>query len=345
MPGLDSQADLRFVWWEVELERGGIVQQELGGRTLGLKVAFYEHGQADDFELSLENADRLLDDPEVFRLGDTVRFWVWFADRKRAYMGRYQIDDILSEAPPSVVRVSGLAADTTKKTLRTFKTRGFERGSLFRIVREIAREHTLTPVIKGKDVTIERKEQKEEHDLRFLTRLAEEYGFLVRVKEPELQFIARTEQEKEQPIALDGLLRQRAIRSKTFKTYKQATVRYFDPQAKTHREAVAKDEKAESEQVLKLTARVESLEQAMRKAEAGLKNANRLKLEGEFECLGVPELKAGINVRLSGEGKRIDGDWHVEEAHHRYERSGGYTVELKTYKLDAAPGSGSVAGA
>lgn len=336
MPGLDSQADLRFVWWEVELERGGEFQRELGDRTLGLKVAFYEHGQADDFELSLENADRILDDPELFRLGDTIRFWVWFADRERTYMGRYQIDDILSEAPPSVVRVSGLAADTTKKTLRTSKTRGFERGSLFRIVREIAREHHLTPVIKGKDVTLERKEQKEEHDLRFLTRIGEEFGFLVRVKEPELHFIAREEQEKEHPISIDGLVRKRAVRSKTFKTYKQATVRYFDPQSKTHREAVAQDERAESEQVLKLTARVESLEQAMRKAEAGLKKANRLRLEGEFECMGVPELKAAINVRLTGEGTRIDGTWHIEEAQHRYEKSGGYTVELKAYKLERA---------
>lgn len=333
---LDSQADLRFAWWEVELERGGEVQGELGERTEELRVAVYEHGQADDFDLKLDNTDRVLDDPAIFRLGDRIRFWVWFADRPRTFMGTFQVDDILSEAPPSTVRVSGLAADTTRKTLRTLKTRGFERGSLFRIVREIAREHGLTPVIKGDDLTMERKEQKEEHDLRFLTRIGEEYGFLVRVREPELQFIAREIQEAEAPLSLDGLLRKRAVRVKSFNTYKQATARYFDPHSKSHRQAEVRDQKAESEQTLKLTARVESLEQATRMAGAKLKAANRKRAAAEFECLGVPELTAGINVRVAGEGGQIDGVWHVEEAHHKYDKASGYTVELKAYKLERA---------
>jgi len=325
---LDSAKDLRFALWEVELLRNRELVDDIADRTVELEVNFYEHGQANDFDLTLEDRDGRFSDPDAFRLGDEIRFWVWFADRPRTLMGVYQIDELRHSAPPSLMRVSGLAHESVGEDLRTLKTRGFEGMSLHAIVRQIAAEHGLTPVIKGADVPMQRTDQKEEHDLQFLTRLASDYGHVVRIEGDELIFIRREIADAAEPLLLDGLLRRRAFRHKTFKTYRRCKVRYFDPEKKEEIEVVEEDPQIENTEELVITQRAESREQATEIARSRLRGANRLAIEAEFECLGVPELKAGMNILVQGEGKAYDGIYHVPHARHRYSKSSGYTVEL-----------------
>ncbi len=331
---LDSKKDLRFALWTVELLRNAQLTEKIGDRCLNLKVSFYESGQADDFEMTLENVDGYFSDPDVFRLGDEVKFYVWFADRPKQAMGRYIIDEIMNEAPPSIVRVNGLSADTIGKEIRTLRTEGYEEMSLHDIVFEIAERHGLDAEIEGHDIKFGRKEQKEEHDLRFLNRLAEQYGYTCRITDGVLYFIEREEAEKK-PVTYDltGLLKRRTFRYKTYKTYQKATVRYYDPQTKEFRQHEVEDVTVRTRQKLKCTERVESLEEAEKVAKARLKQANMCKIEGEFECLGVPELKAGINVRIANEAAMFNGLWHIEEAHHEYSKQSGYTVRMKGYKI------------
>lgn len=330
---LDSKGDLRFALWDVILKKQG-GRLNILDRTLRIRCSFYEHGQADDFEISLENRDGYFSDPDKFSIGDDIEVYVWFADRPdRQRMGQYSIDDITDEFPPSIVRISGLASDTVKKELRTLETRGFEKTSLFQIVRDIAQRHNLTPEIKGEDVPIERKEQKEEHDLRFVARLAEQYGFVFAVKGDVLSFIKRQVAEQAEALPIRGLIRRRTFRMKNFQTFKKVKVRYYDPQEKIFREVEKEDPAVKNAQIYKHTTRVESLQEAETVADAKLKEHNRKAVEGEIECMGVPELKAGVNVIIEGEG-RFDGKWHIEEASHEYDKQQGYKVSMKGYKIN-----------
>lgn len=329
---LDSTADLRFALWEVELLRNAALMREISDNTVTLEVTFYEHGEWHDFNLEVEDRDGTFSRPETFQAGDHLRFWVWFADRPdRTYMGEYTIDEIHNEAMPSRVRVTGLAADSVREDFRTLKTRGFEGMTLHGIAAQIAREHDLTPDLKGQDIELLRKEQKEEHDLRFLNRLAEQFGYVFRIEGQTLIYWQRGIAEAQEPLSLEGLLKRRGFRYKTFKTYRRARVRYEDPQKKQCIDVVVEDPHIKNNEELVSTERAESRQQAEEIAKARLKSANIRQVEAEIDCLGVPELKGGVNVIIAGEGALFDGEYHVKEAAHKYDKSSGYTVRLKAY--------------
>jgi phage protein D len=336
--GLDSAKDLRFALWKVELLRNQRTVAEISDRTVSLEVVFQEHAQAHDFDLELEDRDGYFSEPETFQLGDELEFSVWYADRpKPAHMGLYKIDEIRNEDTPSRVRVSGLASDSVRQDFRTLKTRGFEGMTLHQIARQIAKEHNLTPVIEGQDIELLRKDQKEEHDLQFLTRLADDFGYVCRIEDNKLLYLQRGIVEQEPPLSLEGLLERRSFRYHVFRTYRKAKVRYFDPEKKEEIEAVVEDPKIRNVEELIITQRVESREQAETMARERLKLANTQRIEAEFDCLGVPELKGGVNVAIDGEGALFDGVYHITEARHRYDKASGYRVRLKGYSLAGGP--------
>lgn len=341
---LDSKKDLRFALWVVELLRDKELQEVISDRCESLEVAFYEHGQANDFTMKLENSDNHFSDAEIIKKGDEVVFYLYFADRPRQEMGTFTVDELSNDAPPSVLTVNGLSSDTVTKDLRTKKTKGYEGTSLFGIVKDVAKRQGLEPVIEGNDVQLTRKEQKEEHDLRFLTRLAEQYGFVFQIKAKKLNFLKRELQESKNAYALKGLMGKRTFRYKNFKTYKKGVVRHYDPQAKTYREVERQDAGIDNDETLKCTERVESNQEADTVVKARLKDANKDELQCDINCMGVPELIAGINVTVEGEGKVFDGKYHVEEAHHTYDKNQGYKVQLKGYKVEDDDGSSSVDG-
>lgn len=330
---LDSKADLRAVAWDVILKRASVPKDDLDKRTLSIRVTMHEHGQADEFELSLKNDDGYFSDPDLFEFGDRVELFVWFADRARVRLGEFSLDEISDDSAPNTVSVTGLSADTVRQDLRTLKSRAFEGLSLKKIVSQVAGEHGLTLDFKGPDVKILRSDQKEEHDLQYLTRIADQYGYIVRISGDTLIFWARDEAEKGDPLSLDGLVSRRSFRAKTFETYKRVKVRYYDPQDKTYREQEIEDPAIQNDQELKETIRAESLEQARIMAKAALKKANKDKNTCEIECLGVPELQPGINVDIRNEGIRWNGIWHVEQTAHNYSKGQGYTVCVSGYKI------------
>lgn len=335
---LDSTKDLRYALWKVDLLRNGALQDEISKNTVSLEVVFQEHAQAHDFDIELEDRDGRFSNPDTFQLGDELQFWVWFADRPdKAFMGRYKIDEIRNEDTPSRVRVSGLASDSVHEDFRTLKTRGFEGMTLHQIARQIAKEHNLTPDIQGQDIELLRKDQKEETDLQFLKRLADDFGYVFRIEEPRLIYWQRGIAEQAPEWSLEGLLERRSFRYHVFRTYRKAKVRYFDPEKKDEIEVVVEDPKIRNKEELVITQRVESRQQAEVMARERLKLANTTRIEAEFDCLGVPELKGGVNVRIDGEGELFDGPYHITEAAHRYDKASGYRVRLKGYSLAGGP--------
>lgn len=344
---LDTVKYLRFALWFVELQRENEFQDYIQDRIEDIKVSYYEHGQADDFELTLDNTDKFFSNKVTFKQGDEARISLLYADRALQDMGLFTIDDIIDEAPPSLVRISGLASDTVAKNLRTLKTKGFENTSLERMTRDKAAELGYELVFKGEDISINRKEQKEEHDLRFLTRLAEEYGFNFKVQNKTIYFIDKEISEGLGDLLvptfdLKGIIQRRSFRYKSFGTYKKSEVRYQDPVSNEFLKEIAEDLGIDNVQELKATIRAENRAQAKRIAKSKLKLANQGKIAGEIECMGMPELKAPLNVLIQGEGDIYDGTWHIEESHHQYEKRRGYTVRLVGYKLGIEPKNANV---
>jgi phage protein D len=63
-------------------------------------------------------------------------------------------------------------------------------------------------------------------------------------------------------------------------------------------------------------------------AKALLMKANNSVIEGNCECIGIPELRPGTNVQIEGIGKRFSGKYYVKSVKHSI-GDGGYTVSFE----------------
>jgi phage protein D len=70
-----------------------------------------------------------------------------------------------------------------------------------------------------------------------------------------------------------------------------------------------------------------SEEDAKNLAKALLIKANNSLIEGTCECIGIPEIRAGMNIRINGVGKRFSGRYYVKSVKHTL-GDGGYTMSF-----------------
>jgi phage protein D len=88
-----------------------------------------------------------------------------------------------------------------------------------------------------------------------------------------------------------------------------------------------KEEVITAEQVL-------SDEDAERLAESVLLRSSYAFVTGQGQTVGLPGLRAGVNIELAGLGKRFDGTYYVTESTHRIDGS-GYTTSFSVRKVYA----------
>jgi phage protein D len=94
--------------------------------------------------------------------------------------------------------------------------------------------------------------------------------------------------------------------------------------------------------VLRITRRAESDDDAAHQARAALAAANRLKVSGSFDVVGNTKLVAGITIELTGLG-RLSGRFKVTKSKHKVDRSGAYVTSVELESAPAASGSSAAA--
>ena len=153
--------------------------------------------------------------------------------------------------------------------------------------------------------------QNKTQDLTFLTKLAEQYGYIFKIAENNLVFysVRQLKDAKAIQILYKTDFSMLSFREKTSQRYKSVEVSYFDPKKKKTLKATARNEKVEKGDILKITARCSDKKQAIIKAKAALGTADT-KIEGYFEIVGNPNLVAGGNVEIKGIG-HFSGKYHI----------------------------------
>ena len=174
------------------------------------------------------------------------------------------------------------------------------------------------------DVRVDRITQNKERDLTFLTKLAEQYGYIFKIAENNLVFydVQKLKGAKSTQIFYKTDLLHINLREKTSQKYKSVQVSYFDPKKKKTVKATARNENVKKGDTLKITVRCSDRKQAIVKAKAALGTADD-KIEGSLEFVGNPYLIAGSNIELKGIG-HFSGKYHIKQARHVLDRSSGY---------------------
>ena len=302
------------------------ITQDVSPYVTSIEYTDVEHGESDELQISFEDSEKLWQDAWIPTKGDCLRAYIGYEAEKLLNCGQFEIDELEYDTPPDVVTVKGLATGI-KKQLRQKNSVGYENKTLKQIAKEIADRHGYTLVGEIADVRVDRITQHQERDLTFLTKLAEQYGYIFKIAENNLVFYDVQQLKGAKPLQIfyKSDLSHINLREKTSQKYKAVQVSYYDAKKKKTVRATARNENVAKGDTLKINVRCSSKKQAIVQANAALNTADT-KIEGSIELMGNPYLIAGSNIELKGIG-HFSGKYHIKQARHVLDRNSGY----KTY--------------
>jgi uncharacterized protein len=268
-------------------------------------------------------------------LGDVIEAFLGYNGGQLLECGSFQVDDLQLSGPPDVFRLRCLAAYVTP-AMRTRNSAAYEGQTLLAIAATIAGKYGLGLVSarEVEDVAFERVTQRDETDLEFLWRLADEFGYDFTIRNSQMVFYAHAILQASAPIAtiVRSDLARFDFRNRTRRIYTAASAAYFDPSGKQLiAQSASAVTTAPTGDTLKIIARCENAAQAGLRATAALNRNNQSFFSARLVGPGNPALSAGCNVLLSGWGM-LDGIYLIETARHLLSRERGYTTELEALR-------------
>lgn len=250
--------------------------------------------------------------------------------------GTFEIDEIEFTGPPDSINLRCIAAGFKEGQKRTAKSHVHENKTLAEIVKTVADAAGLKVMGKVSGIRIGRIVQQKERDLRFLKRLATEYGYSFNVRDKTAVFIRKEELENAKAVAaydkteLLGF----SIRDKSSGTYKLASVKWHNPetgQLVSHKTDEGGANNTDDILELKLTAQSEA--QAIEMTKAALRAANNLQQSGAVSLPGSPLLCSGSVIELWNLGL-LSGDYIIRQSAHSISNDAGWVVDAEVYKIN-----------
>jgi phage protein D len=238
-----------------------------------------------------------------------------------------------------------VAFDLSHPMRKSKKSRSWDKRKDSEIATTLASQYGLNPKVEDTRTQHDTIKQDNESDFEFLTRRAGENGFEFFVFERALYFRKRAYQESpvvnlEWAKSLISFSPELDIADQV----EEVEVRGWD--LKTKKEIIGKaragDEqgrdsgrKSGSELVKGVTQEkivervrkpVYTQEEADKVARSILTQFAEGLVKGSGECLGLPELRAGKNVRLEGLGRKFSKNYYIEKTSHNITSSGYRTT-------------------
>nr|WP_257757695.1 contractile injection system protein, VgrG/Pvc8 family [Burkholderia glumae] len=304
--------------------------------------------QSDEIEVMLEDTDGRWLDAWYPGKGDALTLKIGYTGAPMLACGRFEIDEIGFDAPPSPVTIHGLGTGV-KASVRSRTARAYEHTTLATIAARVAKRNHLTLTGRIRDIRIDRVTQYQEQDVAFLTRLAREYGYAFKIAGSKLIFSELADLRGADAVLQFKRedLKSIRLRDKIKDVYAQAKVGYHNPKTKklvvygvtgdsvgvVGQSEVAAGKRKSSERsasgdTLRLSARASSKATLQTKARAALDRANLKQTGGSIEVVGNTKLAAGTSIELLELGK-LSGKYLIESARHRLDRGGGYQTEVE----------------
>ncbi|EAW3045192.1 phage protein D [Salmonella enterica] len=298
-------------------------------------------GESDELEVELEDSEQRWRDAWYPGMGDTLALQLGFQGKPLADCGGFSIDEIELSGPPDSVSIRGRSAPVTR-AMRTKSNRGFENTTLAAIAGRIARKHKLKLEGQIEPLTLERITQYGESDLAFLKRLANDYGYMVKVTPQKLIF-SHLGKLRDAPVIrtiTPQEVSRWTLRDTLHEVYKGVKNKHQNSQTRTlvtfnaDNTTTTRTEKkssssgmSTSSDIINTSDRVQNDEEARAKGKAKLDRKNEYKHAGTLSLEGDLSLRAGASVMLSGFGKS-DGKWLIISARHSLARSSGLTTDI-----------------
>lgn len=301
-------------------------------------------GQADDLTLRLHDREGLWRGDWLPQYGDRIEAtlkvtdWLRAGDDRELRLGAFQVDEIACQGGPDTVEIKAASVFSATNLRQEKRTKAWEDTTFRTVAGEIAERAGLTFLWQAKsDFSFERLDQRDESDLTLLDRLARERGLAVKVTDEQLVIYPARDMDAQAPImtlargktTLSGY----SLRMRTSGVFRACELSWFDEDDWEERKTTyAPPSAPQVGQILRVNERVESRAEAMIRAQALLRGANREWMTGEIPLMGEPSIVAGVVVALKGFGAFDAHTWFVERCEHRADASGGLRTSLSIRK-------------
>lgn len=336
---------------EVEGERNPMVQQLLQGLELresegglsALEMRFVNAAltEREGVEYAFEYSDL-----DLLSLGKSVRILAGDeSDPMEIFRGRISgLEFVLREGggPELVV----LAEDSLQKLRMARRTKVYPSSSVADVVRRVAADAGLVPVVSGLFDTLDPIAQLNESDLAFLRRLLSRYDADLQVVAGELQVTPRSEVRRG-TLTLELHSQLRSVRMLADLADQTCGVTFSGWDVSQGEQITARSSSTNlgpgqgrsAEQFLRnhFETRIEHLggvaaendREARALADAAyLRRARRfVRVEGETE--GTPALRVGTHLTITGVGPRFENTYYVTLVRHRFDLQSGYRAEFE----------------
>jgi len=264
------------------------------------------------------------------------------------------------ETPTLTIRGQDLSYDYIK---RTAPERTFVDKSYSDIARIIASEAGLLPItdeIKKFKPSV--RKGSDESYYTFLKRLAKEIDFELKIDGQTMYFIKPTDDKKEiltlelgkdiisfRPrMRTTGLLTEVEVRGHNPRDpgkpiigrAKAGEERKQEPGNKTGSQVAAEKLKIPPKPKVITNVIVNSVEHANALARAELNKASNTLIEGEAECIGIPQIRTGVNIILEKIGTKFKGKYYVKGTTHTINNS-GYRTRFSVKKNATSKNKGA----
>lgn len=307
----------------------------VGERFVSLRLTDETGTESDTFELTL--ADHRQDQPlNLPPVGAELDISIGYVGNL-SKMGRYVVDEIALEGPPSQMTIRGRAAvyETSKggqTDLQTQKTRSWKKDtSIKTLVDTIAREHGLTAKVSSKlaNIKLPHTDQSCESDLNLLLRLAKRYDAICKPANGILLFTPKGDAQSAGGQAMTSITltpEHVATWSVTIAAKESAgtCVAYYrdNKQAKRYEVRVG-----EGDPVRQLRMQYKDRDSAEAAAQADMRKRAREDRKLELTLVGRADVIAETTLNLSGFREGVNGLWLVARAEHIID-TGGYQLSV-----------------
>lgn len=281
-------------------------------------------GQADELQITLMDKN-LLWQGDWFpdrgaKISATIKRKNWQDDDKNESLeiGGMEIDEIDVGHPPSEVTIKALSVPQSSALKGENKNKAWEKTKLSVVAADIAADDGVELVYKvDDDPEYDRVEETEETDLHFIMRLCRDAGLAWKVTDSQLVILDEAKFEQADPVmTIDRTtfpIKQYRGRATLHDTYKACRLKYRSPKGrKNYDYTFTPDDPPNTERVLVLRERFDSLAEAERKAKKALREKNSQAWQFSLTILAFFALYAGDVITLKNFGK-FDGNWLITQ--------------------------------
>ncbi len=298
-------------------------------RLTTLSVIDNSGEESDTLEIVLDDRGNTIESP---RRGAVLSLFLGYEGDGLIYMGRFTVDETEVSGPPDILTIRAKAADM-REGLKAQKTRAFDATTIGAIVAQIADEHGLRAAVAAglAGRAIQHRDQTNESDLHFLTRLGRDFGAVAAPKDGRLVFAPASSGLTASGDTLEAVNLTRGDlttwRSVAADREAQGSVRarYRDLSAAATRYETAGS--GSPARTLRNTYRDQAAARAA--AEAELARSKRAANDIELVLPGRAALVAQTPIVVSGLRSELTGRWIADRVEHRLEFEGaGFTTTL-----------------